>query len=62
MKFFLFFLRLTLSFSGASKQLLILGQKKDGYPPGTHEHMPESERLVWTRMSFVQRSRKHPGV
>jgi len=61
-KLFLFFLGLTLSLSGASKQLVILGQKLDGHPPGTHEYMPESESLVWSRTSFVQRSRKHPGV
>jgi len=46
MKFFLFFLGLTLWLSGASKQLLILGPKKDGYPPGTHEYMPEIGSLV----------------
>ena len=40
MNFFLFFLLLTLSLSGAPKQLLILGQKPDGHPPGTHEYMP----------------------
>ncbi|MCH2602004.1 MAG: hypothetical protein MKZ76_03400 [Pedosphaera sp.] len=62
MKFFLLFLGLTLSLSGAPKQLLVLGQKPDGHPPGTHEYMPESESLVWSRTSFVQRSRKHPGV
>ena len=62
MKFFLFFLGLTLSLSGASKQLLVLGQKPDGHPPSTHKYIPKSENLAWSRTSFVQRSRKHPGV
>jgi type 1 glutamine amidotransferase len=28
------------SLSAAQKQLLVLGQKPDGHPPGTHEYMP----------------------
>ena len=62
MKFFLLFIGLTLSLSGAGKQLVILDQKLDGHTPGTHEYMPESESLVWSRTSFVQRLRTHPGV
>lgn len=53
MKFFLLFLGLTLSLIGAGKQLVILDQKLDGHTPGTHEYMPESESLVWSRTSFV---------
>jgi len=45
-KLFLFFLGLTLSLSGAPKQLLVLGQKPDVHPPGTDENMHESESLV----------------
>ena len=40
------FFGLTLSLSGGSNQLLVLGQKPDGHPPGTHEYMPESKSLV----------------
>ena len=50
MKLFLFFLGLTLSLSGAPKKLLILGQKPDGHPPGTHEYMPGA-RIVQALMA-----------
>ena len=50
MKLFLFFLGLTLSLSGAPKKLLILGQKPDGHPPGTHEYMPGT-RIVQALMA-----------
>jgi hypothetical protein len=43
-------LYLTLSFAAlalfaAPKQLLLLGQKPDGHPPGTHEYMPGARVL-----------------
>ena len=50
MKFFLLFFGLTLSLSGAPKQLLVLGQKPDGHPPGTHEYMPGA-RIVQALMA-----------
>ena len=39
-----------MSLSGAPKQLLILGQKPDGHPPGTHEYMPGA-RIVQALMA-----------
>ena len=41
---------LTLSFAAlalfaAPKQLLVLGQKPDGHPPGTHEYLPGARVL-----------------
>ena len=34
-----------LTLAAAPKQLLILGQKPDGHPPGTHEYMPGARVL-----------------
>ena len=35
-----------LTFFAAPKQLLLLGQKPDGHPPGTHEYMPGARVLA----------------
>ncbi len=43
-------LRLVVSLDAAPKRLLVLGQKPDGHPPGTHEYMPGA-RLVTALMN-----------
>jgi len=45
MKTVFVFLFLGVSIIAAPKKLLVLGQKPDGHPPGTHEYMPGS-RIV----------------
>ena len=45
MKHWWLVLLLAVSLDAAPKRLLILGQKPDGHPPGTHEYMPGA-RLV----------------
>ena len=40
MKSVFVFLFLSVSIIAAPKKLLVLGQKPDGHPPGTHEYMP----------------------
>ncbi|MBC8326860.1 MAG: ThuA domain-containing protein [Verrucomicrobia subdivision 3 bacterium] len=43
----------TFSVDAAPKQLLVLGQKPDGHPPGTHEYMPGA-RVVQALMAGHQ--------
>jgi len=50
MKHCLLVFLLALSLDAAPKQLLVLGQKPDGHPPGTHEYMPGA-RIVKALMS-----------
>ena len=40
MRFIFGFLFVGVSLVAAPKQVLVLGQKPDGHPPGTHEYMP----------------------
>jgi len=41
---------LAVSLNAVPKQLLVLGQKPDGHPPGTHEYMPGA-RIVQALMA-----------
>ena len=43
MKHWWLVLLLVVSLDAAPKRLLILGQKPDGHPPGTHEYMPGAQ-------------------
>ena len=58
MKHCLLVFLLALSLDAVPKQLLVLGQKPDGHPPGTHEYMPGA-RIVKALMSGQKLSLIH---
>jgi hypothetical protein len=58
MKHWWLVLLLVVSLDAAPKRLLILGQKPDGHPPGTHEYMPGA-RLVAASSDTTKRRTNH---